>query len=170
MASLFSSLLSPALKSKLGIGQNSSQSSRSSSTNNTTDSVDNNIGNNVSQAQGNNSSIRLPTSIHADVRSPGKEILSVSPLARGNIAYVKISGFTSRLSSLVKDGDDSVVSSPCYRHSHLGLGPVNIRRRQKIRLTPRNSNKLRSGNSPVTIRIAPPEPFSPFKVTTSSDE
>ena len=139
MFSSFASILSPALKEKLGItpkkpksaGTGSSPTSRPLTSSNRTLRA-------------------LPTALATEVQSPG---------------------FSSRLSNYVREEDeDSYVNSP--RYSNLGVPIVSLKKKILPKLTSKNSEKVgrRAGRMPVTLRIGPQEPYSPFKRFSCSVE
>ncbi len=133
---------------------------------------------NLSAAKSNSPSLRrtsmnLPTPLRVEVRSPG---------------------FSSRLSSLVRDQQQSSVSpgarggaggkrlqppsgASAFNPKYQGFGSlprVRLERRSLPRLSSRNSSMVvrspgSANRSPiVTVKVAPAEPFSPFKTNESS--
>ena len=150
MFASFASILSPALKEKLGIGPKPSPPPDTCSPAPKPLTLP------------NNRTVRpLPPALQTEVQSPG---------------------FSSRVISQVRDGAKPHLSDPglsplsmsvSTRYSRVGQLPVvTLTKRQLPRLTSRNSEKVgrREGRAPVMMRIAPQEPFSPFKRYSGSAE
>lgn len=150
MFASFTSILSPALKEKLGIGPKPSPH---------------------------------PDTFH----QPAKPLTlpnnrTMRPLSPALQTEVQSPGFSSRVISQVREGAKPKLSDPglsplsmsvSTRYSRVGQLPVvTLTKRQLPRLTSRNSEKVgrREGRAPVMMRIAPQEPFSPFKRYSGSAE
>ena len=137
MFASFTSILSPAIKEKLGLGPKPGPPPRSVTRSPTSKPI---------TLSGNRTLRPLPTSLQTEVQSPG---------------------FSSRLSSYVREESDS--TSPGSGHnsplrSRLGVPRVSLTPRTLPRLTSRNSSKYGRGHHvPVMVRMAPQEPYSPFK-------
>ena len=149
MFATFTSILSPALKEKLGIGPK------------------------PSPPPGTCSSSPRPLSL-----PPNR---TLRPLSSAIQTEVQSPGFSSRLTSLVRDGSQpklepglsqlSMSVSP--RYSRVGQLPVvTLSKRQLPKLNSRNIGGVgrREGRAPVMMRIAPQEPYSPFKRYSGSVE
>ena len=96
----------------------------------------------------------LPSSLHTEVQSPG---------------------FSSRLSSYVRGDEEECEVSPYVnspRYSKLGVPVVTLKKKILPKLTAQNSEKVgrKAGRLPVTLRIGPQEPYSPFKRFSCSVE
>ena len=134
MFSSFTSILSPAIKEKLGLGPKPSVPAPKQR----------------SPAQrpvklpGNRTLRPLPTSLHTEVQSPG---------------------FSSRLSSYVREEKDASPETSSPLRSRLGVPVISLTKRSLPKLTSRNSGKYGRGEErvPVLLRMGPREPFSPFK-------
>ena len=136
MFASFTSILSPAIKEKLGLGPKPGPPPRSVSRSPASKPI---------TLSGNRSMRPLPTSLQTEVQSPG---------------------FSSRLSSYVREESESASSGPGNNsplRSRLGVPRVSLTPRTLPRLTSRNSNKYGRGHVPVMVRMAPQEPYSPFK-------
>ena len=129
MFSSFTSILSPAIKEKLGIGPKATQDPPS------------------------------PPSSSRPL-SPHNRSRACRPLSVALQCEVQSPGFTSRLNTMVRASQ----ATPPY--SRAGPPPrVRLTKLSPPRLTSANSAKFgrSAGRSPVTLRIAASEPFSPFK-------
>jgi len=150
MFATFTSILSPALKEKLGIGPK------------------------PSPPPGTCATPKRPISV------PNNKTLK--PLSPALQTEVQSPGFSSRVISQVKEGSKPKLSDPglsplsmsvSSRYSRVGQLPVvTLTKKPLPRLTPKNSEKFcrREGRAPVMMKLAPQEPYSPFKRYSGSTE
>ena len=143
MLASFTSILSPAIKEKLGIGPKTSVPAPAPRTPRPV------------SLPGNRSLRPLPASLHTEVQSPGFS-----------------SRLTSYMRTEETDlsPPDSASNSPM--RSRLGVPNVSLTKRSLPRLTSRNSTKYGRGGDrvPVMMKVAPREAFSPFKRHVSCGE
>ena len=143
MFASFTSILSPAIKEKLGLGPKPSVPAPASRTPRPV------------TLPGNRSMRPLPTSLHTEVQSPGFS-----------------SRLTSYLRSEEEALSPGSASNSPMR-SRLGVPNVSLTKRQLPRLTSKNSTKYGRGGEdrvPVMMKVAPKEAYSPFKRHLSSGE
>ena len=149
MFASFTSILSPAIKEKLGLGPKTKRA--------------------TSPTNGN----RRNLTPSRPISLPGNR--KITPLSASLQTEVQSPGFSSRLTSYVREEEEnhsSLTNSPI--RSRLGLPVVSLTKRTLPKLTSRNSCKFGRGRGeghvPVMVKVAPQEPYSPFKRYSSPSE
>lgn len=144
MFASFTSILSPAIKEKLGLGPKPSVPAPASRTPKPRPVT----------LPGNRSMRPLPTSLHTEVQSPGFSS--------------RLTSYLREEEALSSPGSAS--NSPM--RSRLGVPNVSLTKKQLPRLTSKNSTKYGRGEDrvPVMMKVAPKEAYSPFKRHLSAGE